>query len=122
MRSLASKRWPQTQGRISDSHVSVGESDGCRMYTPEIEYSYVVEGVSHRGTHIHYWQASASSRKWADRSIARYPTGACVPVFYDPQKPSEAVLVPGGGWSMLIIALGGASLLVLAVLILVHEK
>lgn len=88
--------WPQTPGQIVASDLTENyatDSDGYQTtyYQPAIRYVYSVIGVQYTGTRIAYGIAS-SDRASTLRILARYPLGASVQVYYDPQNPGEAVL------------------------------
>jgi hypothetical protein len=94
-------KWPRTQGtilvsRISSSTNTARDKDGYdRQYTshtPEVSYSYAVEGTEYEGSVIARGGVSTSNRKVAVASIDRYPPGKAVDVLYDPTDPTTAYL------------------------------
>ncbi|MGD1096845.1 MAG: DUF3592 domain-containing protein [Bryobacteraceae bacterium] len=101
----ASRNWPRTQGCILRSFVLVGTSDEGESFTPQVEYEYVVEGVKYRSTRLRYGQIGSWNRKRAEGTIAPYTVGAREPVFYNPRKPAESVLIRGTGLGNLVIVL-----------------
>ena len=111
LRGTASRRWPQVQGRILRSFVLVQTDEG-ESFTAQVEFEYVVEGSTHRGTRLRYGRIGRASRRRAEQVLAPYPVGAYTPVFYDPRKPSDAVLIQGTSWGNAAIALFGAVFLV----------
>lgn len=122
-RGSASRRWPQVQGRVLRSFVLVQtDSEGGRSTKPQVEYEYVVEGATYRGTRLRYGQTGSWSQKQAERVIAPFQAGASVPVFFDPLKPRDAVLIPGTSWGNAAIALSGIVFMAFAYLSHRHAK
>ena len=123
VRGSANKRWPQTQGHVLRSFVLVdSQPDEGEGYTPRVEYEYVVEGKTYRGTRLRYGQTGSWSRKHAERTIARFAAGAGTPVFFNPRNPADAVLICGTSWGNLAIALSGLVFLLSAYLMQVHAR
>jgi len=91
-----SSSWPWAPGQIVKSHVRVSVSHGrhsSTSYTPEIDYTYAVDGTSYTGTMI------APGRMWGSKSayaaVNAHPSGAATDVRYDPAHPATCVLEPG---------------------------
>lgn len=100
---LKACRWPTTHGRIlmSDSEWFLNQdSDGGRLtyrthYKPVVVYGYEVNGRRYMGDRVTIGVVTSStSPGLAKRLAARYPVGTEVKVRYDPNKPSESVLMP----------------------------
>jgi hypothetical protein len=64
-------------------------SDGYTDY-PIVHYSYQVSGQSYQGMKLAPGPEVGGSG--AAKVVSKYPVGAQVMVFYNPQNPSEAVL------------------------------
>ena len=89
-------RWPKADGTISWSKVADWyDIDGDIMYSTQIEYKYVVDGVEYTGNRLNVSRPQTSSPDRHERIVARYPKGAAVRVAYDPEKPFDSVLEPG---------------------------
>ena len=83
-------QWPSTMGNVVASRVEQrSSSDGSTDY-PVIQYSYQVGGQSHQGTKRAPGPEVGGTG--ARKVVGRYPAGAQVMVFYNPQNPSDAVL------------------------------
>jgi len=107
-RGAASRNWPLVPGTIVRSFVLVDEdSEGGKGYTPRVEYDYVVEGKKYRGTRLRYGQTGNSNRERAERVILSYPADSSVPVFFNPSRHDDAVLLRGLAWGNLFIVLAG---------------
>ncbi|HVU11506.1 MAG TPA: DUF3592 domain-containing protein [Phototrophicaceae bacterium] len=94
----ASEHWPTTSGRILTSTVSSHRSlnsNGTHttIYEPKIVYEYVVNGQRYQSEQINFSMiAGTSGGGYAETLVDKYPEGSIVPVFYNPQNPTEAVL------------------------------
>jgi hypothetical protein len=98
--SLASAKWPRTEGKILASSVETIDGE-YPSYVPRVEYEYVVDGRNYRSRKLRcsFWSSSFKSR--ARRIAAAYRPGDPVAVWYDPEKPSRAVLQTGGSVGLL---------------------
>jgi hypothetical protein len=67
-------------------------SDRGKSRSAVIEYRYTVEGRTYRGGLLSFGKGLFESES---TTLARYPQGAQVDVFYDPKDPALAVLDPG---------------------------
>lgn len=82
--------WPTTMGTVTNSFVEQrSDSEGTTSY-PVVQYSYQVGGQSYQSSKRAPGMEVGGTG--ARSVVARYPVGAQVMVFYDPQKPSDAVL------------------------------
>jgi hypothetical protein len=111
-KGIASRGWTQTSGTILRTFVLVEtDPEGSKGFTPSIEFEYVVEGNRYKGSRLRYGQVGSSKRELAERTIAAYPLGTSVPVFFDPRNPKDSVLLCGTSWGNLFIAVAGVAFL-----------
>ena len=98
----ASSSWPSVKGKVIASDVKKSTSSRKRgkrrskstSYRAIIKYEYTVAETKHVGDQISFGGSSTSMS--AAREVAnRYPTGAEVDVYYDPEDQEEAVLEAG---------------------------
>lgn len=82
---------PRASGLITHSEVVSGEEDS---YGFEVRYTYAVKGLTYESDRYRYAAWSGGEDRARDFA-RRFPVGARVPVFYDPESPWEAVLVTG---------------------------
>jgi len=92
-----STNWPSVEGKITGQNIRVDEvdsDDSFRIsYIPVVHFEYSVNNAPFEGKRLAFGsEPSFSSRKKAEAFLASYPVGQIVPVFYNPEKPSEAVL------------------------------
>lgn len=84
--------WPSTMGTVNASYLERRRSSsrsGSTHY-PVVQYSYQVGGQPYQGRKIAPGPEVGGTG--AGKVVARYPAGAQVMVFYNPENPSEAVL------------------------------
>lgn len=97
-RAVGSRTWPSTQATIVVSGIAkdrVG-TQHMRIYLPHVEYDYAVNNQTYRGKTfaegidklVWFTGNPERARAWADR----YPEGATVTIYYDPQCPKHACL------------------------------
>ncbi len=83
-------QWPSTMGTVVMSTIDRrSTSDGYTDY-PVVQYSYQVNGQAYQNTKLAPGPVVGGSG--ARGVVAKYPAGAQVMVFYNPQNPSDAVL------------------------------
>jgi hypothetical protein len=93
-------RWPATTGTITNSIVkAIKNKPGDAGYDfsdtevfnqPFVEYEYAVNGRKLRGNRITIGEKISGFE--IESTLARYPVGAAVTVYYDPANPKNAVL------------------------------
>lgn len=107
----ASQSWPSTVGQVIAAEVkqsvSTDDDDRVRYASyPSVEYEYQVAGQTYTGKQIAFGGVVATgNRNKAAAQLARYPAGGQVTVYYNPEKPSEAVLERKAGgftWGLVV--------------------
>jgi hypothetical protein len=100
----ASKDWPTTEGTVVSATVRTSASQpgsgknappNGATYHAKISYEYKVDETAYTGTRVAYGDCGSSRPSRAHSIVDRYPEGATVKVFYNPEAPAEAVLEPG---------------------------
>ncbi|WP_309888848.1 DUF3592 domain-containing protein [Archangium sp.] len=94
-RQLQSMSYSRTTGTITHSTVTESSDSDGTTYGFDVRYLYEVNGQRYQGNHYRYNQWSASNRSVAKALEQRFPLGATVPVFHDPEAPDDAVLFTG---------------------------
>ncbi|MFI4999421.1 MAG: DUF3592 domain-containing protein [Reyranellales bacterium] len=89
-------RWPSAQGRIVRSKtrtvdIKLDNGSPSRGNAPDIEYVFSVDGVEHHGTRIGIGEIKPDSPE-VEAALERYQVGRTGPVYYNPDRPEEAVL------------------------------
>ena len=103
-RSRRSAGWPRTTGTVlggdmlrsetpTASDIRVGYSV---TYEPHVRHEYAVAGRRYENARLtHAAQPQIPDSAAAQGQLSKYPVGGQVTVFYDPENPSDSVLVPG---------------------------
>ncbi len=93
-KALQSQSWPVTKGIITESTIKtkVDEEMG-NTYLPIIRYTYEVGGMMYEGKRIAFGSGMEfNSHQKAAEFLVGYPVDHEVSVYYNPEKPNEAVL------------------------------
>jgi hypothetical protein len=112
--------WATTQGRVLVSEI-VASRGSERKFSGLVQYEFTVLGQSYRSqtvTPAELMGISDTGRGEAMQKVAKYPAGAVVTVYYDPQTPQRSVLERGGDSTTLI--LGGLFVVFGVVFILIQ--
>ena len=94
-RQNQSAKWPKTDAIIVDSLVRDRGSQAHNRFCPYVIYRYTVAGVLYDSTSVRLdldLSQCSADRQWANDIIRPYQNGSTVPVFYDPARPSTAIL------------------------------
>ena len=105
-------RWPSAQGVVIASGTEAREvkSGGADQDDTELRtfamivYEFTVAGRKYQGSRVSIGEDLGTFE--VAETLAKYPKGTAVTVFYNPRKPAEAVLerdLPTGIWKVLII-------------------
>jgi len=106
LKTRSSRRWARADGRIISSavvtYLSTDDDGGSnRMFKPDVVYEYAAHGRMCRSRQISLDGIDGSTaQSWAHDIVRAYPPGDSVLVFYNPDKPEEAILEVSSGWSM----------------------
>jgi len=89
--ALKAKSWPTTEGTVTSSQVEWNSK-----YVPKVIYTYTInteEFTSNRIrlTNFAHYKKKEDAAKVSDK----YPVDSKVTVYYNPNKPDEAILDPG---------------------------
>jgi len=112
----ASEHWPRAPGTMRSSDFVEHSGRGSHYYEVLVTYDYEAAGAALRGNRVGFYKAGNFDHVSDARAfVARYRAGARVDVYYDPDHPDHAVLVPGGlgvGFAAIVMfALMGVALL-----------
>lgn len=92
----ASTGWPVTTGEITLNELTETTAmDGSGTFRLRVQFSYEVEGEPYEASTYTFGPQSTANggrAKALQESYSRTPT---VPVYYNPKRPSQAVLQPG---------------------------
>ena len=86
--------WPSTLGTVTHSTIEMrSSSEGGTTPYPVVHYAYQVMGQPYQANKVMPGMEVGGSG--ARKVVERYPMGAQVMVYYNPEKPSEALLERG---------------------------
>jgi hypothetical protein len=90
----AAQTWSSTMGVVIASTIQVKRSYKSRSEIPVVIYQYQVDGKPYVGKVIKAGEQFFNVRLYGDaqKTIARYPVGAQVMVYYNPANPQESAL------------------------------
>lgn len=90
----AAQSWSSTMGAVVMSTIQVKRTSRSRSEIPVVVYQYQVNGTPYTGQIIKAGEQYFSVRLYGDaqKTIARYPVGAQVMVYYNPANPAESAL------------------------------
>ena len=96
VRSLAGG-WPHTMGTVLSATLQVSTQGKARHEAPLVLYAYQVNGQVFQGDRVRVGDDLGRVRvagvaSSASSTIARYPAGASVIVYYDPTNPANSAL------------------------------
>ena len=89
-------RWPMVEGAIEQSAPTSEAND----LLPHILFSYTVAAYTYQRT-LEFPDGTEPSPELATSYAKKYPAGAKVSVYYNPDQPDQATLEPGlarGDW------------------------
>ena len=89
-------RWPMVEGAIEQSALTSEAND----LLPHILFSYTVAAYTYQRT-LEFPDGTEPSPELATSYAKKYPAGAKVSVYYNPDQPDQATLEPGlarGDW------------------------
>ena len=120
----ASSGWPSTSGTVISCQAKkvhgkrTGRArkkgrSGSRYYV-DIQYQYSVDGTKYVGDKVSLGTVKRTLSQ-AKQKAAGYPVGTQVDVFYDPAKPSVAILEPGVEISIFTFVVIGAFFILVGV-------
>ena len=123
--SIRSKKWPSVPGVMT---VMTSEEELSTSPKPQLrcEYSYTVGGSKQTCKLLAYgvYNILRIDKKQLEQIARQYPEGKEVTVYYDPRKPSRAVLEPGSRgafWLQFLVILACEASLILGALSLILD-
>ena len=101
-----SQDWPHGLGKILAANLQTSSSGDGTTYAVEVQYEYCVNGVRYIGERIGFTPQTYIRFRRARQELDRYPVNSSVPVYYDPEKPADAVLQRQAPNTLLAVAAG----------------
>ncbi len=92
-----SRNWLIATGKVIRSEISMvmNDEDSSKVsFIPRLEYEYKVGDTLYKSKRISFGSAhDFSSRQKAEEFIGQFPVDSQVTIYYDPNKPKDAVLI-----------------------------
>ncbi len=99
LKARASEQWPSVPGVVTSAEMSVNSSSGSDSsgptYGAEVLYEYEAEGEQRVGDRVEFGEVATGDPADAQSVLDRYPVGAEIAVFVNPEDPLDSVLEPG---------------------------
>ena len=120
-----SQNWPAAPGTITVSEVresrTTDQDDNIQVsYYPYVEYTYFAGGQVQTSKMISFGGTQGFNRPQpAQEVLQKYPLNGSVMVYYNPQKPQEAVLEKVAGSGAKTARTIGIIVLIISLLILI---
>lgn len=112
-RAEASQSWFPAAGVVKVANLKKHYRKGGVDYEPKVEYTYTIMGTPYEGKRLCFGTPRLTYKK-ATEKLSLYPPGGKIVAYYNPDKPTEAVLereAPGVGG----ILFGGILLLLFGI-------
>ncbi|MGH1366829.1 MAG: DUF3592 domain-containing protein [Calditrichia bacterium] len=90
----SSEGWIQTEGIVLSSKISEDDSDTETLYSLDLVYEYKIDGRTYKSNTVSYNDLSTENYHQVEAEYNRFPKGSVI-VYYDSEKPENAVLSPG---------------------------
>lgn len=105
---------PTADAVITDCHIETSSGKKGPRYSVVVTYAYSVNGAAFTGSRLFLDRMSTRSLPEAEAVMARFPTGARVPAYYDASDPGSSVLDPRLTRELLLPPFLGTGLVLLA--------
>lgn len=116
-RDRPSLQWPRTTGKMMLCYqiYHPGGRHSSSTYSIAATYAYVLDNHRYFGHQIALWSPDLQGK--TGNFVAMHPINSPVDVYYDPQNPENAVLIPGADeWNNRVFIDGGSVLFVLGII------
>lgn len=114
-RARSIKNWPTATGRILSATTEMRRRSGRSGYAPypNILYEYTVGGRQYISSRVTMGMEMGGSL-YTPRVLARYPVGATVQVYYNPDTPADSALEAAALGNRMLVFIGIFIILMLA--------
>ena len=94
--SKQTEKWLSVEGKIDKSKVRISYGDDSASYYTDIQYHYIVEGITYVSKRIFYGDIIGKGFSRSVKKIVnKYTEGKIVLVYYNPKYPKKSVLETG---------------------------
>ncbi|USO00160.1 MAG: DUF3592 domain-containing protein [Phycisphaeraceae bacterium] len=96
MKQVHAESYPTVEGQVTAARIDESsDGEGGTTYQPAITYTYRVAGTPFENDRVRYGQVGSSDRRDSKKVLDRFPVGATVDVYFNPDNPADSVLTPG---------------------------
>jgi hypothetical protein len=110
-RAQAALAWPMAPGQVLASGIGQQSGENGMTYYPQVNYAYNVNGQTYQNQRIVFGGGQTGNRGPAEKTVARYPPGSSVSVYFNPANAQDAVLERRSGSTGLLVGMGAAMLI-----------
>ena len=108
--------WPSVQGKVIDAHLEESKSTDTEDFTsvnyrPSVTYQFEVNGQTYKASKTGVIAVNYD-QKTAQKKLDAFPVGSALTVYYNPEKPEDALLNPSKGTSNIFLIIGIVALVV----------
>ncbi len=89
-----SLHWPKVSGAVMQCEEVYHRRYRNSFYSVEVTYTYIVNEQHHVGRRIALWSPDLHGKQTGE-FVSAHPVHSTVDVYYNPQQPDIAVLIPG---------------------------
>ncbi len=126
IRGKHAKSWNKTEGEILKSEfIEFGTSgDSERIFKPKVKYKYVIKGIEYCAKRVYFGSSLMSNFKKRNslRTVAKYPEGKKITVFYNPSNVKMSVLETGVKSEIIITSIIGILIFLFGYLLLTNPE
>ncbi|MDQ6828118.1 MAG: DUF3592 domain-containing protein [Gemmatimonadota bacterium] len=113
--AVRSITWPKTPGTVLESVVQRRPRNAHDLRdsvsVPLVRYRYSLGGVLYHSTRVSFKKFVLGTEREARSTVANYPPGTDLSVYFDPERPGNAVLEHGISWLNMLVLIAGSILI-----------
>ena len=95
LRSVAASTWPKVKGEVVYAGIQEEDDGESSTFMPVVEFKYKVRGRAYESTSFAFGFTASSFRFLSSSIYKKYRNRPYIKVYYNPKKPSQAVLLTG---------------------------
>lgn len=117
--ALNSSSWPSTEGIVVESSMTIVNSGDSNTTKYNFKFEYSVNGENYISNKIFASQDITNNLiPWPDNFIKDHPVGSQILVYYNPNNPSDGIIIKGANsnltvvliFSLIVLLIGFSSL------------
>lgn len=122
-KSIRTRKWVAVPGVIKSSFLAKSRDyrDHTQLFLPTVTYRYDYRGRSMTGESIGVFSRPDRFEDRASAVLAKYPVGASVTVYVNPDNPRDCVLSNATEWGALLGVAAGLLFSIFAIYVLIGK-